>query len=191
MYREEVIAKALRELRDKLKTSLEANKARQRELVESIAEHQLAMRTLSSLVRTKQTPAIPPATISTPPVATPGPVAFAPPMKSIPVGTMTIVGDRKGASRDKLKAMAFPIMKSRFQDEPFEVSKIRELLDELEPEFTHSYEAAWNLCNDLLREGKLKPAGIKKLPKGVARLFKLKTATGVATSPEKVVPTGG
>ena len=191
MYREEVIAKALRELRDKLKTSLEANKTRQRELVESIAEHQLAMRTLSSLVRTKQTPTIPPAVASAPPVAAPGPVSFAPPMKSIPVATIANVSDRKGASREKLKAIAFPIIRSRFQDEPFEVSKIRDLLDELEPEVTHSYEAAWNLCNDLLREGKLKPAGIKKLPKGVARLFKLKTAAGGATPPEKVAPAGG
>ena len=191
MYREEVIAKALRELRDKLKTSLEANKMRQRELVESIAEHQLAMRTLSSLVKTKQAPTISPAVPSPPRASEPEPVSFSPPLKSIPVATMTNIGDRKGYSREKLKSLAFPIMRSRFQEEPFEVSKIRDLLDELEPDVSHSYEAAWNLCNDLLREGKLKPAGIKKLPKGVARLFKLKTAMGVAAPPEKAAPAGG
>ena len=73
--------------------------------------------------------------------------------------------------------MAFPFITSRFSEEPFEVSKIRDLMDELEPEISHTYEAAWNLCNDLLREGKLKQAGLRRLPKGIVRLFMLKTAT--------------
>lgn len=192
MYREEVIAKALKELRDKLKASLDANKMRQRELLESVAEHELAMKTLSQLVRTKQAPSGSPA----PPVA---PAANPPTVHAVEAHverpateTVVMAAEKRGFTREKLKGIAFPLIQSRFRDEPFEVSKIRELLDEMEPETSHSYEAAWNLCNDLLREGKLKQAGIKKLTKGVARLFKLKTAaTNNRSLNEKIVVAEG
>ena len=99
--------------------------------------------------------------------------------------------EKKGWSREKLKTIAFPVIKSRFLDDPFEVSKVRDLLDEMEPSVPHSYESAWNLCNDLLREGKLKQAGMKKLPKGVVRLFKLKSEASVAHGASETAAAGG
>ena len=176
MYREEVIAKALREHREKLNAELQKNKSRQKELSERMAEHQLEIRTLSTLVMTKSSPTGHgvPAQQSVPAAATP-PAALSSQESVRPADTVTSVPGRKGYARDKLKAVAFPFIQSRFSGEPFEVSRVRDLLDELEPEVSHTYEAAWNLCNDLLREGKLKQAGIRRLPKGIVRLFVLKS----------------
>ncbi len=177
MYREEVIAKALREHRDKLNAELTKNKNRQKELHEHLAEHQLAIRTLSTLVKVRTQPELPHAAEHERTVASaPGAPILEMPVAREPVQTFVRATDRKGWSRDKLKSVAFPYIQSRFTEEPFEVSKVRDLLDELEPEVSHTYEAAWNLCNDLLREGKLKQAGIRRLPKGIVRLFTLRSA---------------
>jgi hypothetical protein len=176
MYREEVIAKALREHREKLNSELLKNRSRQKELSERLAEYQLAIRTLSTLVSSKSQPAeqaIPPPSVTRSAVREEA--ATAPPSAAPRPEVVFRASERKSLSRDKLKAAAFPHIQSRFADEPFEVSTVRDLLDELEPEVSHTYEAAWNLCNDLLREGKLKQAGLRKLPKGIVRLFVLKT----------------
>lgn len=184
MYREEVIAKALREHRDKLSAELTRNKNRQKELNEHLAEHQLAIRTLSTLVRVRTQPELPHAaeherTVASASVAS----ILEMPVAREPVQTFVRATDRKGWSREKLKSVAFPYIQSRFAAEPFEVSKVRDLLDELEPEVSHTYESAWNLCNDLLREGKLKQAGIRRLPKGIVRLFTLRSAPVINRPP--------
>ncbi len=174
MYREEVIAKALREYRDRLKGNLDANKIRQRELLDAIAEHQLTLQTLSNLLKGKQE------IIVQTKVESPAPSVERQTVRETAVEVkVNDVGaparpDRKGYSREKLKAVAYPLIEMQLADESFEVSRIRELLDNLEPDIKHTYEAAWNLCNDLLREGKLKQAGIKKGEKGVVRLFQLR-----------------
>jgi hypothetical protein len=178
MYREEVIAKALREHREKLNAELLKNRSKQKELNEHLAEHQLAIRTLSTLVKGKSSPVdqIPPGQAPPMTATTPAPLAMTP-TAARPAEVVARAPERKGFTRDKMKAVAFPHIQSKFAEEPFEVSKVRDLLDELEPEVSHTYEAAWNLCNDLLREGKLKQAGIRKLPKGIVRLFVLKNST--------------
>jgi len=184
MYREEVIAKALREHKDKLNAALVKNRNRQKELLECIEENQLAVKTLDSMVRgmgqeknhmaEAALPSVAPNLASVQTVA--AMVEYKPPAEQQPRPyTQTV--ERRGMTRDRLKAVAFPYITSRFAEEPFEVSKVRDLLDELEPEVSHTYEAAWNLCNDLLREGKLKQAGLRRLPKGIVRLFTLKMAT--------------
>jgi hypothetical protein len=177
MYREEVIAKALREHREKLNAELLKNRSRQKELNEHLTEHQLAIRTLSTLVKGKSSPTerTTPGQVPLPTAAPPVGVTTAP-AAARPAEVAVWAPERKGYTRDKLKAVAFPHIQSRFANEPFEVSKVRDLLDELEPEVSHTYEAAWNLCNDMLREGKLKQAGIRKLPKGIVRLFVLKSS---------------
>ncbi len=175
MYREEVIAKALREYRDRLKSNLDSNKTRQRELLDTIAEHQLTLQTLSNLLKGKQTLVEQAKAESPSPPVEPQTVQEATTeVKINDVKPAPVQSDRKGYSREKLKAVAFPIIETQLADESFEVSRIRDLLDNLEPEVNHTYEAAWNLCNDLLREGKLKQAGIKKGEKGVVRLFQLR-----------------
>jgi len=177
MYREEVIAKALREHREKLNAELQKNKIRQKELNEHLAEHQLAIRTLSSLVKGKSQPSEQVTTAQVQGTGEAPSTAAAPPQDaSRPSEAAIHITERKGYTRDKLKSVVFPHIQSRFADEPFEVSRVRDILDELEPEVSHTYEAAWNICNDLLREGKLKQAGIKRLPKGIVRLFVLKSA---------------
>ncbi len=178
MYREEVVAKALREHREKLSSELTRNRIRQKELSEHLAEHHLSIRTLSTLVHGRAQQAQPVALVVHPPepaaawrVAVPVHAPMASPATEAP----TIrVAERKGYTREKLKIVAFPFMQARFGEEPFEVSKVRDLLDEIEAEVTHTYEAAWNLCNDLLREGKLRQSAIKSLPKGIVRLFVLR-----------------
>lgn len=177
MYREEVIAKALREHREKLNAELQKNRSRQKDLNEHLAEHQLAIRTLSTLVKGKSSPAERTTPGQVPlPTAAPFAAPIHPQDAVRPVEAVARAPERRGYTRDKLKAVTFPHIQSRFADEPFEVSKVRDLLDELEPEVSHTYEAAWNLCNDMLREGKLKQAGIRKLPKGIVRLFVLKSS---------------
>ncbi len=178
MQREEVIAKALREYRDKLSADLEASRSRQKQLVEMLAEHQLTIKTIASLSMT-QTPTIddrPAVAVENVTVVKEEPVAGVEADSRPAVSTIVNV-ERKGYSRDKLRALAYPRIQERFAETPFEVASVRELLDEMEPNVKHSYEVAWNLCNDLIREGKLKQAGIRRLPKGIVRLFTLKSST--------------
>jgi len=175
MQREEAIAKALREYREKLVAELDTTKKKQKELIEKLAESQLAINTLSTLVKVKvKSPAQNQELKIIEPRPTPAKPIPEPKLSPETIETVQISADRKGHSREKLKSLAFPIIQSRFSDSPFEVSKVRDMLDEIEPEVPHSYEVAWNLCNDLLREGKLKQAGLRRLPKGVVRLFKLR-----------------
>jgi len=178
MYREEVVAKALREHREKLSSELTRNRSRQKELVEHLAEHQLAIRTLSTLVHGRAAQAQPVAPALPPPerlAAARVPESVQEPSAATAVEVPSIqIIEKRGYSRDKLKIVAFPFMQARFGEEPFEVSKVRDLLDEIETEVTHTYEAAWNLCNDLLRDGKLKQAAVRNLPKGIVRLFVLR-----------------